>query len=91
MSTKRHRAASFIDRALEIPPGTFSGGATITLNSDSEVTVDGCRGVISCSEDYIKLSLGNKSLGVSGRLLTIKSLTEREVVIIGIISSVEFC
>lgn len=94
MSTKRQKAASaarFIDRALELPVGTVSGGGVITVNSDREVTVDGCRGVISCSEDYIKLSLGSRAVGISGRTLTIKSLTEREVIIVGCIRSVEFC
>ncbi len=94
MSTKRQKAASaarFIDRALELPVGTVSGGANISLNSDREVTVDGCYGIIACSEDYIKLSLGGKSVGISGNILTIKSLTEREVIIVGRIKSVEFC
>ncbi len=94
MSTKRQKAATaarFIDRALELPVGTVSGGANITLCSDREVTVDGCRGVISCSEDYIKLSLGGRAVGIAGRTLTIKSLTEREIIIFGCIRSVEFC
>ncbi len=84
------QAARFMDRALELPVGTISGGASLTLNSDRELTVDGCRGVISCSEDYIKLSIGSRAVGVSGRVLTIKSLTEREVIIVGCIKSVEF-
>ena len=94
MSTKRQKAASaarFIDRALELPVGTVSGGATVTVHSDREVTVDGCRGVISCSEDYIKLNIGNRAVGISGRSLMIKSLTDREIIIVGCILSVEYC
>ncbi len=94
MSTKRQKVADtarFIDRALELPVGTVSGGATVIMNSDREVTVDGCRGVITCSEDYIKLNIGSRAVGISGRNLMIKSLTDREIMIVGCILSVEFC
>ncbi len=94
MSTKRQKAASaarFIDRALELPVGTVGGDAVVSIHSDREVTVDGCRGVITCSEDYIKLSLSNRAVGIRGRSLMIKSLSEREIIIVGCILSVEFC
>lgn len=94
MSTKRQKAmdaARFIDRALELPVGTVSGGATVILHSDREVTVDGCRGVISCSEDYIKLNIGNRAVGITGRNLMIKTLTDREIIIAGCILGLEFC
>lgn len=94
MSTKRQKAANaalFIDRALELPVGTISGGATLILHSDREVIVDGCRGVISCSEDMIKVNIGNRAVCITGRSLMIKSLTDREIIIAGCILSIEFC
>ena len=94
MSTKKQKAASaarFLDRALELPVGTVSGRATVILHSDREVIVDGCRGVISCSEEEIKLNIGNRGLVTKGRGLMIKNLTDREITIAGCIASIEFC
>jgi len=91
MSTKKQKAARFLDRALELPVGTVSGGATIILHSDREVIVDGCRGVISCSEEEIKLNIGNRAVLTKGKHLMIKSLTDREIMIAGHISGIEFC
>lgn len=80
-----------IDRALELPIGTTSGDANIILYSDREAMVDGCRGVISCSEDAIKVNIGKRAVCFTGRNLMIKSLTEREIIISGCILNVEFC
>lgn len=94
MSTKKQKAASaarFLDRALELPTGTVGGGATVILHSDREVIVDGCRGVISCSEEEIKLNIGNRALLIKGRGLMIKYLTDREITLAGVIVGVEFC
>ena len=94
MSTKKQKAASaarFLDRALELPVGTVSGGATVILHSDREVIVDGCRGVISRSEEEIKLNIGNRGLVTKGRGLMIKNLTDREITIAGCFASIEFC
>ena len=94
MSTKKQKSASaarFLDRALELPAGTVSGGATIIMHSDREVIVDGCRGVLSCSEEEIKLNIGNRGLLTKGRNLMIKNLTDREITIAGRITSIEFC
>ena len=93
MSTKKQKntsAARFIDRALELPSGTVSGGSTIILHSDCEVIVDGCRGVISCTDQEIKVNVGHRSLKITGDRLMIKSLTDREIIVAGCINGVEF-
>ena len=94
MSTKKQKndtAARFLDRALELPVGTVSGGATVILHANREVVVDGCRGVIACSEEELKLNVGNKALLIKGRGLMIKYLTDREITVAGLIVGVEFC
>ena len=39
---KLQNAARQLDRALELPAGTLSGGAHIELNSNREAVIDGC-------------------------------------------------
>ncbi len=91
MSTKKRKDLGFIDRALDLPTGTVGGGATVILHSDREVIVDGCRSVISCSEEDIKLNIGNRSLVIRGKGLVIKVLTDREITLSGHIGAIEFC
>ncbi len=91
MSTKKGKNLEFIDRALDLPTGTVGGGATVILHSDREVIVDGCRSVISCSEEEIKLNVGNRGLLIKGRGLIIKVLTDREITLSGSITALEFC
>lgn len=93
MSTKKEKAAEaaqFIDRALELPAGTIGGGAIITLHTNREVSVDGCRGVIVCSAETIKLNIGGGTVSFLGKNLMIKSLTDKEAVLAGQIQRVEF-
>ncbi len=93
MSAKRRKisgAARKLDRVLELPAGTLSGGAHIELNSNREAVIDGCRGIIDYSETSVRINVGNGSVTFSGRELMIKTLTDKEAVIAGCISTVEF-
>ena len=93
MSDKKQkvsRAARKLDRVLELPAGALSGGAHIEINSNREVVIDGCRGIIDYSEESVRINVGNGSVTFSGKNLMIKTLTDKEAVIAGCISAVEF-
>lgn len=79
-----------ITKNLEIPSSSFIGGSKITLNSNDEAIVEGCKNIIEYFEDNIKLNLGNKTVTFLGSNLSINALTINGVVISGKITSLEF-
>ena len=84
------QAGRRLDRALELPAGTLGGGARIELLADREATIDGCRGILSYSDEAVRLNVGNGSVTFFGRDLTLKALTDREAILGGHIHRVEF-
>ena len=62
----------------------------ITLHSDREATVEGCRGVIDCYDDLITLKLLDGTATFIGENLHIITFSDSEVSFCGKIKSVEF-
>lgn len=73
-----------------IPPSALIGESKITLNSNKEALIEGCRNIIEYEDDRIKLNLGNKTLLIIGSGLSIETITINGVMVKGTISSVEF-
>ena len=73
-----------------IPPSALIGESKITLNSNKEALIEGCRNIIEYEDHHIKLNLGNKTLLIVGTNLSIETITTSGVMIKGIISSMEF-
>ncbi len=84
------RAGEKLDRVLEWPAGTLGGGARIELLADREATVDGCRGILSYSDEAVRLNVGNGAVTFYGQGLFLKALTDREAILAGRITRVEF-
>ncbi len=87
---KGSKAAEFIGRALEVPPGTFTKTCNLQMSGNREVLVDGCRGLLEYGDEKIRVNAGNGVIQFTGRGLEIKSLGEQSAVIGGFILSVEF-
>ncbi len=87
---KGSRAAEYIGRALEMPPGTLSRTCNMQIAGNREVLVDGCRGLVEYGDEKIRINVGNGIVQFVGRGLEIKSLSSTSVVIVGYIMSVEF-
>lgn len=62
----------------------------IELCGSRAVQIDGCRGVAFCSNEHIRISLGNRCLAVNGSELTIASMFGATVSIEGCITGIEF-
>lgn len=77
-------------QGLELPPSALMGSSKVTLNSNKEAIIEGCRNVLEYEDDRIKLNLGNKTLLILGNSLSIDSITVNGVIVTGNISSVEF-
>ena len=62
----------------------------IELFGNRRVIVEGCKGVIDYSEDFLKLDLGNIALKIVGKNLVIDSFIYEELDLKGEIVLVEF-
>ncbi len=87
---KGSKAAEYIGRALEMPPGTMSKTCNLQMSGNREVLVDGCRGLIEYSEEVIRINIGNGIVKFVGRGLEIRSLSDTTAVVAGFILAVEF-
>ncbi|MEE1056563.1 MAG: YabP/YqfC family sporulation protein [Acutalibacteraceae bacterium] len=62
----------------------------LQFNSNREVTLDGCKGILEYQNETIRISTGKMVIAFKGRGLNIKCLTATSVVIKGYITTVEF-
>ena len=77
-------------RAMELPPGLFGKTAQITLISNREAIIDGCRGILEYSDAVVRVNTGETVVRFTGRSLSIKSLSDDQAVIEGFILSMDF-
>ena len=90
MSDNKKKIKKEIYIGLELPPSALLGESKISINSNKEAVIEGCRSIIEYQDDRIKLNLGNKTVLFTGRNLSIDSLTVNGVVLSGIITGLEF-
>ena len=67
-----------------------SVNGNIELFGNKQVIIDGAKGVIDYSEDFLKIDLGNICLKISGRNLVIESFIYEQIDVKGEIVTVEF-
>ena len=70
------------DKILEIP--------AIDMVSNREISIWGTKGVIEYTEELIRLNCGDIIVLIKGINLSMKALSVEDVIINGIISSLEF-
>ena len=62
----------------------------LQFNSNKEVTLDGCRGILEYQKEIIRVNTGAMIIAFKGRGLNIKCLTASSLEIGGYITAVEF-
>ena len=67
-----------------------SVNGNIELYGNKQIIIDGAKGVIDYSEDFLKIDLGNICLKISGRNLVIESFIYEQIDVKGEIVTVEF-
>ncbi len=83
MKNENKRQHSFL-------PAEISGEAVVQLLGNSEITVDGFKGIEDYTENEVVFRAGSFVLAVSGDALVIKFLSIHTIVIGGHIRSVEY-
>lgn len=63
----------------------------IELDSNKQVIIEGCKGIIEYDDKTTKLNCGRIILKISGSCLCLNNLTNGLVIVTGDVLSVEFC
>lgn len=79
-----------IINSMQIPQGAIFNTAHFEMNGNTEVVVDGSKGILQYDENIIKINTGKMITIFYGRNLTIKCLTPDSLVVEGFITSIEF-
>ncbi len=75
---------------LESPQGLFSSPLQIDIEGNREAVVDGCKGVLEYNDCRIRLQTGKMIVQFTGHDLQIRSMTEKQAVIQGYITALEY-
>lgn len=62
----------------------------IEMRGNTEVTIEGCKGILEYDSLLIKVSVGSATIALKGRGLTIKCMSLGSVVISGVITCLEY-
>lgn len=90
MTRKGKKSRESIAKLLDVPENIYEAFAQIVLCGNREAILDGCQGVVEYEDNYIKLKIGRQIVRFTGNKLQIKCMTDDNVIIEGIIKSVDF-
>lgn len=82
-------AKKFADE-LQLPETAVHNTFTIELNSNTEVTINGCMGMVEYSEEHIAINLGSKIVHFYGSNMEISTFFDFQAVIKGTVISMDF-
>lgn len=77
-------------RKLELPSALLANVTHMEFNGNSQVTVEGCGGILEYSGEVIRVKTGKMVTKFSGRNLQIRCLREDSLLVEGFVTAVEF-
>ena len=79
-----------VSERLDIPREALPGGFGLSLSGQNELTVRGCRRILSYGSECIRLSLGKTVLSLEGEGLLCTVFEARTVTVQGWICTIRF-
>ena len=86
----RRGPAALMKAVVRMPPPDFYRRPVLHIDCGGRIEVEGCRSILLCNEDMIRLDLGRWQVSLCGDALRIEALTRRELQICGQVLRVEF-
>ena len=77
-------------KALELPVSVVNNQARIEITGNSELVIDGCKGILLYDDDGIKINTGKNSVLITGHNLLVASYIDETMIITGQIHNVGF-
>ncbi len=87
---KKEQLISELIRGTGLPQSAFDGYAQIDLISNTQATIDGCKGIIEYSENKISLNLGKICAEFCGTNLGINTFEDGQAVLNGKFTTINF-
>lgn len=87
---RKERWLGRVEHALELPAGVLTAAPRMEFSGNRRVLVEGCKRILECDEDCIRLCTANGILRFTGRELCMACRTAEYAVITGRVSAVEF-
>jgi len=89
LKNRRLRMRRAISNALELPQEMFHGTSSVTLTSDCEALISGCRRVKEYKCDVVRLSLCDNEVTITGEGLSMKTFFGTQILVCGKIQEVK--
>lgn len=89
----KHKSAEklqIIASKMQMPTGAMPNCTHFEMNSNREVSIEGCKSILQYDENIIRINTGKMVTSFLGRNLSIKCLTPDSLVVQGFITSIEF-
>ncbi|SHI88413.1 sporulation protein YqfC [Lutispora thermophila] len=90
MKTKSYKIKEKISDALELPKDITLDIPKVTILGKDSITVENHKGIISYNDNQIRINTTCGILTILGEGLTIKSIIQEEIIIIGKISNIGY-
>jgi sporulation protein YqfC len=90
MVKKSYRIRERISNTFELPQDIVLDVSKVIVIGTGQVTVENHKGIIEYSEELIRINTGNGIIKLYGRGLSIKTILQEEIIIIGEIINIEF-
>lgn len=79
-----------LERSMDFPVGSLSACTLMEVDSNRRVVVEGCRGILSYTEDCIRLRVPEGELTFLGCGLAMSCLSPDGATVTGVIQCIEF-
>lgn len=88
---KKHiNTAKKFAEEIQFPESAFCDSFTIEMHSNTNIMIDGCKGMVEYSDGLIAINLGSMVVRFLGDSLEISNFSEQQAVIKGTVMTVEF-
>ena len=87
---QKERILDRVEHALEMPTGVLTSAPRVEFSGNRRALVEGCKRILECDEDCIRLCTQNGILRFTGRELCMTCRTAEYAIITGRLSAVEF-
>ena len=77
-------------RKLELPSAVLANVTHMEFSGNTQVTVEGCGGILEYTGEVIRVKTGKMVTKFSGRNLHIRCLREDSLIVEGFVTAVEF-
>lgn len=90
MSTKRDRAAAYINQVLDMPAESSGQLPRIIITGTRELLLENHRGILTYEPSLVRVAYRGGNLEVRGKQLTLPTINPDELEIAGEIVSISF-